>query len=53
LRPGPDRPPGALFGIAASNRSGSLATIRNILFACLLTLPSAILLANLGYLPIA
>lgn len=53
MRPGPDRPPGALFRIAASNRSGSLATIRNILFAWLLTLPLATLLAYLGYLLIA
>lgn len=44
---------GALFGIAVSNRSGGLATIRNILLAWLLTLPAATLLAYLGHLLIA
>ncbi len=36
---------GALFGIAAGNRSGKLATIRNILLAWLFTLPVAAIIA--------
>lgn len=40
---------GALFGIAATNRSGGKSVIRNIVLAWLLTLPAAALCAYISY----